>query len=399
MTNKRKALFALSLTLPLSLLVIWFLKRGDHHHAPEKQTGTTSFDVYADGGNIHLLELMNHALAKPANEHAAHDKVHQMLRYSHVIRGKNVFSAEIALAQGERVVSRRSNDVQIAAAGDHLLAVWQISGTGFGNRGPMRFAESLDAGRTWQTIAGPTAASRTDDQGFFDLLADNTGRFHLVWLDVESREKGLRYATLEKAKWQKVTTIDSVTCQCCWNTLKKNPTGELIVLYRSAAPRDMAVATLKNGQWLKGETVDNFSWKINACPHAGGGLSAARSEYTFAVTWTGESTAQGAYFSRRDNAIGKWNLRQKFGSVSARNPDVAENGSNLAVVWDEYEGDNRLIKAMLSADAGKSWSQTQTISAKKAIASYPRLLPEGNRFRVFWSESKNNDLTTRSAPL
>jgi len=356
-----------------------------HHGGKAEQTGTTSFDVYSDGKSVHLLTLTNHG-------------PHQLLRYERQHQGGIVITSAVPTT-GERIVSKRSNDVQLAAAQNMIIAVWQVAGTGFGGRGPMRFAVSHDAGKTWGINLGPSAAERTDDQGFFDIAADATQAFHLVWLDAVGKDKGLRYAHYENGAWQKTQTVDSVTCQCCWNSLKINVQGKPIVLYRRAAPRDMAFATLAERGWQTGESVDNFAWQVNACPHAGGGLSARSAQYTFAVTWTGEKATQGAYFSRRENAGRLWKERQRIGGISAKNPDIAENGNTLAVVWDEYQGEIRLIRAMLSTDAGKTWGDVLTLSTKSAAASFARVVPDGNTFRVFWSESNNNDLVLRSTKL
>lgn len=361
-----------------------------HHGGKELQTGITSFDVYSDDRSVHLLTLTNHAMAGGA--------MHQLLRYERQTQGRIVITSDVPTA-AERIISKRSNDVQLAAQGERVLAVWQVAGTGFGGRGPMRFAESNDAGKTWRIISGATAAERTDDQGFFDIAADATHGFHLVWLDAVGKGKGLRYARYSTGAWQKTQTIDNVTCQCCYNSLRLNARGEPIVLYRRAAPRDMAFATLTQQGWQTGESVDNFGWQVNACPHAGGGLSARSAQYTFAVTWTGEKSAQGTYFSRRDNAERLWKKRQRIGGASAKNPDISENGNALAVVWDEYEGDLRLVKTMLSANAGETWGGVRTLSTKNAAASLARIVPDGETFRVFWSESKDNNWVLRSTKL
>lgn len=350
------------------------------------QLGETSFDVYAGADAAHLLVLRQ-------------TETGQSLLYRMSSRGKITSESEIPLIAGEKVVSRRSNDVQLAVAGRHMLAAWQVSGTGFAHRGPLRFAESKDGGATWIATNGPTAPTRTDDQGFLDLVADKSGRFHAAWLDVAGKSKGLRYAQFQASAWSEVMPIDSATCQCCWNSMRLNYRDDVLVLYRAAAPRDMALATLRRGSWKAREIVDGFSWHINACPHAGGGISAAGPNYTYAVTWTGAENATGTYLNRRENQKGTWNFRRKFGNASARNPDVAESGERVAVTWDEFEGGERLVKVMVSEDSGQTFSPPQTLSSRGAVASYPRIVYSANAFEVFWSESIENNLRTRSARL
>jgi hypothetical protein len=385
MNNNKRILTVFGCGLLAVLAATWYFKRKGHGHAHQKQSGMTSFDVFADQNAIHMLQLEN---GPP-----------QALRYRRIEPGKPEFESLLPVKSGETIVSRRSNDVQVAASGKHLFAVWQIAGTGYGNRGPMRLAESSDAGKTWFRVAGPAAPQRTDDQGFVALLGDAGEVFHLVWLDVAGGGKGLRYAAFREGVWEKMQSIAPVTCQCCWNSLAQNPDGSLLVLYRGASPRDMMLGTFSHGQWQGAERVDPVGWQINICPHAGGGISARSVAYTYAVTWTGKEDAIGIYFNRRDNVSGAWDHRAKIGSATARNPDVAESADSIAVVWDEYAGEARVVKAVLSRDRGKTWTSEKILSPAGVHASYPRVLPLNAGFKIYWSESVHNNLSIGSTHI
>lgn len=386
MNPSKRNLIIAAIALPAVICGGWFwLNKGrSHAHKAEKLSGETSFDVYAEGGRIHMLVLREHG-------------EHQSVVYRQLAAGDAAREVVLPTNPQDRIISRRSNDVQVAAAGDHLLAAWQVAGTGYANRGPIRTAESFDAGQSWRQSAAPTAANRTDDQGFFDIETDSKGRFHIVWLDSQAKVKGLRYASFAEGKWSPAQTIDAETCQCCWNSLRKNPQGELTVLYRNARPRDMALAQFDGKTWGKTGIVDGFGWKVEMCPHAGGGI-AFDHDNTYAVTWTGLETSVGCYLTRKKSSEPSWQRPQKFGNTSARNPDIAVNAKGIAIVWDEFEGENRRAKFMRLSNSGTAFPAAQTISAEKA-ASYPRVVTDGNDFHAFWTETKKGEAIIRGRKL
>lgn len=374
MKPKRKTLIlAVTVVVAAGLLGIRMLRTKAHQHHHEKVSGDASFDAAADGERIHLLVFKQHG-------------DHQMLVHKRIENGNESAETELPRAANEKIISRRSNDVRIAARDGHVLALWQVAGTGFMNRGPLRFAESFDAGKTWKSVAGPTASNRTDDQGFAGVTADNKGKFHLVWLDLEAKIKGLRYASLADGKWSAPETIDAATCQCCWNSIAVNTQGEPVVMYRALKPRDMATARRSTQGWVKSSTVDNFGWQIEACPHAGGGLALGDSA-AFAVTWTGHETALGAYLNR-GSVDGQWKQKIRLGGKSARNPDIAVSGKRVLAVWDEFEGERRMVKVRISPDTGARWQNDTILTAADVSGSYPRVVSSPQGFTVFWSETQ-----------
>lgn len=374
MMPKRKGLIiAVTVTVAAVLIGMRLLRNKTHQHKHDKITGDASFDVAADGPRIHLLVLKQHG-------------DHQMLVHKKIENGEESTETELPRAANEKIISKRSNDVRIAARTSHVVALWQVAGTGFMNRGPLRFAESFDGGNSWKAIAGPTATNRTDDQGFAGFAADDKGQFHLVWLDLEAKVKGLRYASYNNGKWSAPETIDAATCQCCWNSIVVNPQGEPVVMYRALKPRDMATAKRSTQGWVKSGTVDNFGWQIEACPHAGGGLALGNGA-AFAVTWTGHETELGAYLNS-GVADGQWKQKTRLGGKSARNPDIAMSGKRVLAVWDEFEGERRMVKVRISPDTGAHWQSDDILTAANVSGSYPRVVSSPQGFTVFWSQTQ-----------
>ncbi len=392
MKPKKSNLLAAAFTVPVIICGVWYWQSRAHQHKHEKDSGETSFDIYATASKIHMLVLREHGS-------------HQSIVYRQFVAGETTREMVLPTSPKDKIISRRSNDVQIAATGNHLLAAWQIAGTGYAHRGPIRTAESFDGGLTWRQSAPPTAGNHTDDQGFFDIDADNRGAFHIIWLDRaenspgrRSAAKGLRYAMLSGSRWSQPQTIDAETCQCCWNRLSRNPQGELFALYRNARPRDMALAKFDGKAWNKLGIVDGFGWKVELCPHAGGGLAVDRGN-TYAVTWTGLESSVGCHLTRKRNSETAWQKPTKFGNASARNGDIALSGAHIAVVWDEFEGNNRHAKWMrLNNSNTTALPAAQTLSSG-AAASYPRVVSDGMDFFAFWTETMNGEAVIRGRKL
>ncbi|MES2564856.1 MAG: sialidase family protein, partial [Pseudomonadota bacterium] len=133
----------------------------------------------------------------------------------------------------------RSNDPQVASDGRQVIAVWAGVGRGFRSSGPMVTALSNDGGRTWKRGPNPADDDRHDGHGFADLIV-RAGRFHLTWLDSRSGAQGVRYARSSDsgASWSPNSSVQSGSCECCWNTLLPARDRTLYLLFRGKGPRD-----------------------------------------------------------------------------------------------------------------------------------------------------------------
>ncbi|MGH9892168.1 MAG: sialidase family protein, partial [bacterium] len=197
-----------------------------------------SLDVYVDHATLHVL-IAGRVPGEPT----------LVLRYLRSDDSGRTWLVPLEIdsrvAPPGRVM--RGNDVQIAAAGDRLVAVWHTTGTGYMGSGSLATAISKDGGKTWRPGSNPADDQRQDGHSYIDIKADPQETFHLVWLDNrEGREgvQGLRYArsTDGGENWSANATVDGDTCTCCWNTLATSSEGAVHILYRDAFPRDMALA-------------------------------------------------------------------------------------------------------------------------------------------------------------
>ncbi|MGH8580420.1 MAG: exo-alpha-sialidase [Gammaproteobacteria bacterium] len=348
----------------------------------------SSLDVYPDQGSLHVL------LAGSAG-----GKATSVLRYLCSDDGGHTWSEPAAIYTGKAPLNQsihRGNDVQIAAAGKRLVAVWQVPGSGFNGRGPLATAISSDGGDTWVSGPNPADDANHDDHAFVDLGADRKGRFHLVWLDNrgQERSKGLRYARSADGgrSWSRNATLDGKTCACCWNTLAVSLSGAVSVLYRAAEPRDMALAqSVDEGlSWRRLGPVGRFGWAFDGCPHVGGGLALGGAEVLHGIVWTEHKPKAGLHYLRSANRGRSWSNPQPLGEANGVHADIAAlNDHHIAAAWGALGPEGSAILAAQSSDNGKTWSVPRRLSYSDAFATHPRIAATPFGLRVMWTEQRS----------
>ena len=343
-----------------------------------------SYDLYADGPVLHAM--FSTATADPKQPYIGYLSSDDDGRH---------WSAPIALGQYVRatIESMAGNDLQIAASGDTLLAIWQVTGE-IPGMGPLAAMYSKDGGQTWVAGANPTGSE--GDQSHPDLVADSDGRFHLIWLDDrdENGYQGVRYARSSDAgqHWELAQTVDESSCSCCWNRLITGPDGQLNALYRDMEPRDMALAQSMDGgkSWRRISTVGEFNWIFDGCPHNGGALIRTESQTLHALAWTGAEHKSGLYYLRSADNGKNWSLPQAMrGEALAFHGDIAAGDEGrLIAIWDAMGADGSVVVISESVDNGRNWSASRQISTVGGSAVFPRIIATRSGFLAMWSEQK-----------
>lgn len=359
-----------------------------HSHA--MASGVLSLDVYTDGSRLHLLtgeSIQGSERCALLHRHSEDNGA----TWSQPVRIDETLAAAFSLHRGM--------DAQLAAAGDHLIAVWTTAGTDQWGSGAMATALSEDGGKSWHAGPNPADDGSTTGHGFMDMAADRSGRFHLTWLDSRDGKQGLRYARSENAgrSWSANTTAKAATCECCSNTILTDVDGEVAILFRDASPRDMQLIRSRDHgrHWLSPVVTGGFDWQFNGCPHVGGGLALAgkgTSAILHTLSWTGKAEHAGIYHVAIPNGKQSSSEPKKLGDITASHPDLAADPQGrLAAVWDSRAGETSRIWGSVSIDAGRTWSHPKQLSA--AGATHPRVVSAGNSFRVFWTAEEAGDPT------
>lgn len=342
-------------------------------HGPPP-AGPAHFDVYADGDAIHLLTGVRDARSG------------LVLSHRRSTDGGATWSEPVRIdaSGGDVFAPHPGENPQVAARGDDVLAVWNAFDPAARTRGPLVAALSRDGGRTWHKTAAPDAAGAADYHPLPELAA-GAGRFHAVWLHGASREtntpQGVHYATSrDGATWSAPTTLDALTCECCWNRVVTHG-DDVAVLYRGGAPRDMRLARADGGTWRKPVPVGDFRWDFQGCPHVGGGL-ANDGAALHALVWTGKDGHAGLHYLRSTDG-GAWTAPARIGDANAQNGDIAVSSRRVTVVWDG-KGKDAVVRRVESTDGGATWSEPEIVSAAGAVATDPRVVATKHGVTMFW---------------
>jgi hypothetical protein len=272
--------------------------------------------------------------------------------------------------------------------------------------GDIRFARSLDGGRTF----GAPVTVHTDRQEIthrFDSVAVNrAGQVFVVWIDKRDgvaaakaksgpyRGAAIYYAVSDDrgASFRGDFKVADHSCECCRIALVPRDDGSVLAMWRHVFQpnvRDHAIAQLLPG----GKTVEvaraTFDdWRIDACPHHGPSL-AADADGTLHAVWFSQSPGRAGVFYGRLIG-GSVEGQRRIGRDSAEHADLAIAGRRVAVAWKEFDGQRSVLRAMVSVDAGRSWKEYD-IASTAGASGHPFLLQRENRFYVFWN--------TRQEPL
>lgn len=373
----------------------------DARQLTEATADVKSLDVYTDGAVIHLLT---------GEADVESDGVRLFYRRSS--DGGASWTKSVRVDEGSTPPHkpRRGADAQLAASGNHLVAVWSIAGTGFEGGGPLVTAISADGGLSWQTGSNPANDNTTAGHEFADILADAQG-FHTVWLNTltqtdkkslfsffkQEDAQGLHYARSgdNGKSWSAHAVLDTQTCECCANKLVGSSDGTLYTLYRDTKPRDMSLFMGKGQDWQQSGTIGNFDWDVDACPHTGGGLvvlPGQNAPVLHAAVWTGKKNQAGIYHLSSVDGGESWSEPRQLGDARTKYPDIAATLSgDIAMVWNGLTGDDQkaAVFGALSKDGGQTWSVQQRLSAVGVTASHPRVIAVGEQFRVFWTQGNS----------
>jgi hypothetical protein len=136
---------------------------------------------------------------------------------------------------------------------------------------------------SWKKMKNVNDVQASAPEGLMGLSADDNNNFYAVWLDLRDNMKNnnICFATLNgNTLWSKNKIVyrspDGHVCECCKPSIVAK--GDVVsIMFRNwiGGSRDLYLTTSLD----KGQTFDAAqklgagTWKLNACPMDGGGLS------------------------------------------------------------------------------------------------------------------------------
>jgi len=265
--------------------------------------------------------------------------------------------------------------------------------------GEIRLVRSIDGGRSFMQPITVHANREVITHRFDSLIVDREGRVYVTWIDkrdlhaaVARKEKyagaALYYAVSEDrgASFKGDYKIADHSCECCRVALALNPQGRPVALWRHVFEpnaRDHALAELMPDGRTGGITRASFDdWRIDACPHHGPALAFAE-DGTRHQAWFNVKENEGGVYYAAATASGTLGKPERVGTAQAAHADVAVSGSDVAVVWKQFDGKYTAIMARLSHDGGVSWKETE-LARTQGTSDQPRLLSTAKGMTLVW---------------
>ena len=275
--------------------------------------------------------------------------------------------------------------------------------------GDIRFARSLDGGKTW---SAPTVVHRDRQlitHRFESLLVDPKGRLWVAWVDKrdlkvaeeagrEYRGAAIYYSHSDDrgATWSTDTKLADSSCECCRIALAVNPQGRVAAMWRHVFEpneRDHAFAVL-GASTPAVERVTLDRWRVDACPHHGPSLAFGPDGTRHAV-WFDQVDGQGRAFYGQLAPSGPTHVRTL--PAGATHADVAATGRTVAVVWKRFDGSVTKIESLISNDAGRSFAPGPSLQTG-GDSDQPRLVTSKQRILVVWRNADGIAVRDLAAP-
>jgi hypothetical protein len=270
--------------------------------------------------------------------------------------------------------------------------------------GAIRMLRSGDGGKSFSAPFTVHRDRQVITHRFESLGFDRNGVLHTVWIDKRDltaagggKKSGYVGAALYRnesrdggASFGPDIKLADHSCECCRIALAPTPDGRLAALWRHVfAPniRDHAFAILGADPAVVSRASFD-GWPLDACPHHGPGLAAARQGGYHAV-WFGDRAGKSAVRYGRLAADGspQGSVRE-LPDAHAEHADVAASGKQVAVVWRSFDGTQTRIRAWISDDDGAQFSLRELAAAREQN-DYPRLLATPQGFWVVWRTEKD----------
>lgn len=309
------------------------------------------------------------------------------------------WSAPIRVQQvPEPVAADGENRPKLAFGKKGEIYVTWTSPTSAQYTGDIRFARSVDRGRTWSTPVVVHRDRQLISHRFETLQVDRDGRVWVAWLDKRDAERAraegdhyagaaIYYAHSDDrgASWDGDFKLADNTCECCRIALATDDAGRLAAFWRHVFPpneRDHAFAYLASDATTKTDiqraTFDR--WAIDACPHHGPSLAVAPNGARHAV-WFNQVGGAGRAFYGQLSKSGPVHVRQL--PAGATHADVAVHGNTVVAVWKRFDGSKTRVESWVSKDAGLTFAPGASLDTQQD-SDQPRLVAGAKGIVLVW---------------
>ncbi len=265
----------------------------------------------------------------------------------------------------------------------------------------VRFSRSTDNGRHFSEPVTVNDNLEIIRHRFDSMAIGKNGEILIAWLDARDTEsakkagkefKGLSvYYTWSDdggKHFYPNKSIAAHTCECCRIDTAIASDNTPVIVWRhifDGGIRDHAIIKVKDWNIPGGlQRLSHENWKIDACPHHGPGLSISDNSIYHAVWFSNSDTKQGLFYAHSTKSGRSFSEPVNFGNTGASHPHVLALRRQVAVVWQEFDGNINSIQVMQSADAGNTWSKPEALAQTTEMIDEPFLVSDGQDIYLSW---------------
>jgi hypothetical protein len=277
--------------------------------------------------------------------------------------------------------------------------------------GFVRMLRSIDGGKTFSAPYTVHADRQEITHRFESIAFDAKGVLHAIWIDKRDLEAAPKVGNKSSYRGAAIYRAFSVdggasfspevkvadhSCECCRIALAQGSDGVLNAMWRHVYEpdvRDHAFAALGSTSAAAPVVRATFDeWHVNGCPHHGPGLATA-ADGGFHTVWFGirqqdGDAASGVRYARlkADGSPDAQTVR-RLPDDRAEHASVMAHGQRVAIVWRSSDGLLSTLKASLSTDGGKTFTE-RTLAQVQGDNDFARPVQQGARMAVVWRNPK-----------
>jgi hypothetical protein len=323
---------------------------------------------------------------------------HVWLRHSDDF-GKTLSAPVSVNGIAEKIAARGENRPEVAlGAKGQIYVCWTHPLAGRWTS-EVRFARSLDGGRTFSAPVTVSGDASDASRGFATLAVAGNGDVVVAWIDngVPSAPKvaGQPHRAAYEYSWSTdggktfalPRRLMDHSCECCRIALARAPDGAIATFFRGVYGdniRDHAVAWLRTDGKSDDVARATFSgWQIAACPEQGPGLAVGTNGVRHGV-WYEASHGPAIWYGQLDPGHPPRH-KLKIGGPGAGHADVTVSGDDVWVVWNQVDAQGYRLMLRSSRDAGDHFGAARTIATSTDAVYSPQLLVHQGRAYVAWN--------------
>jgi len=246
----------------------------------------------------------------------------------------STFSKPVLVGEVKGILLGHTRGPQIASSKGYSLI------TAMDKSGNIHSYKLNHTGKFWTKTGNTNDKVGSAPEGLMAITADKEDNFYAVWLDLRSEKKNnIYFSSLsgKSARWSNNLMVykspDEHVCECCRPNISYR-NNRLVIGFRNwlMGSRDIYYTVSAN----KGKTFSNpkksgtDTWRLNACPMDGGGISINEKGIT-STAW------------RRNSDVIYWSENQPEQRIgTGKDVTMVESKGKTIVAWQE----NNHIKVM-----------------------------------------------------